>query len=42
MTEDTNHDSTLSLTADIVGAYVSKNSLPSAALTDLLAECISR
>ena len=36
MTEEANHGSTLSLTADIVGAYVSKNSLPSAALTDLI------
>jgi predicted transcriptional regulator len=36
MTEETNQDSTLSLTAEIVGAYVSKNSLPSAALTDLI------
>jgi predicted transcriptional regulator len=36
MTEETNQDSTLSLTADIVGAYVSKNSLPSAALSDLI------
>jgi predicted transcriptional regulator len=36
MTEEANRDSTLSLTADIVGAYVSKNSLPSAALTDLI------
>ena len=38
MTEEANHDSTLSLTADIVGAYVSKNSLPSAALTDLISK----
>ena len=36
MTEETSQDSTLSLTAAIVGAYVSKNSLPSAALTDLI------
>jgi predicted transcriptional regulator len=36
MTEEANPHSTLSLTADIVGAYVSKNSLPSAALTDLI------
>ena len=36
MTEQANQDSTLSLTAEIVGAYVSKNSLPSAALTDLI------
>ena len=38
MTEETNHDSTLALTADIVGAYVSKNSLPAAALTDLIGQ----
>jgi predicted transcriptional regulator len=36
MTEQANQDSTLSLTAEIVGAYVSKNSLPSAGLTDLI------
>ena len=38
MTEETKQDSTLSLTADIVGAYVSKNSLPAAALTDLIGQ----
>jgi predicted transcriptional regulator len=36
MTDEAHSASTLSLTADIVGAYVSKNSLPSAALTDLI------
>jgi predicted transcriptional regulator len=36
MTEQSNPHATLSLTADIVGAYVAKNSLPSAALTDLI------
>ena len=38
MTEETSQESTLSLTAEIVGAYVSKNSLPSAGLTDLIAQ----
>jgi predicted transcriptional regulator len=38
MTEETNQDSTLSLTADIVGAYVSRNPLPAAALTDLIGQ----
>jgi predicted transcriptional regulator len=38
MTEEANLNSTLSLTADIVGAYVSKNSLPAAALTDLIGQ----
>jgi predicted transcriptional regulator len=38
MTEEMNPDSTLSLTADIVGAYVSKNPLPAAALTDLIGQ----
>jgi predicted transcriptional regulator len=38
MTDEANYDSTLSLTADIVGAYVSKNSLPAAALTDLIGQ----
>jgi predicted transcriptional regulator len=38
MTEEANYDSTLSLTADIVGAYVSKNPLPAAALTDLIGQ----
>jgi predicted transcriptional regulator len=38
MTEQTNQDSTLSLTADIVGAYVSKNSLPASALTGLISQ----
>ena len=38
MAEETNQNSTLSLTADIVGAYVSKNSLPAAALTDLIGQ----
>ena len=38
MTEELNQDSMLSLTVDIVGAYVSKNSLPAAALTDLIAQ----
>jgi predicted transcriptional regulator len=38
MAEETNQNSTLSLTADIVGAYVSKNSLPAGALTDLIGQ----
>ena len=38
MTEETNQNSTLSLTADIVGAYVSKNPLPAAALADLIGQ----
>ena len=37
MSEGTIQDSTLSLTADIVGAYVSKNALPPATLPDLIA-----
>ena len=36
MREDTGQDATLFLTADIVGAYVSKNALPAAALTGLI------
>jgi predicted transcriptional regulator len=37
MTDETSQDSTLSLTAAIVGAYVSKNPLPPATLPDLIA-----
>ena len=38
MAEQSDQNSGLSLTADIVGAYVSKNSLPASALTDLVAQ----
>ncbi len=38
MAEQANQDSTLSLTAEIVGAYVSKNSLPAIALADLIGQ----
>jgi predicted transcriptional regulator len=38
MTEESNQGFTVSLTADIVGAYVSKNSLPAAELTDLISQ----
>lgn len=36
MTEEIKNDAVLSLTADIVSAYVSKNPLPTAALPDLI------
>ena len=38
MTEDTTQDNVLSLTAEIVSAYVSKNSLPTAALSGLIGQ----
>jgi MucR family transcriptional regulator, transcriptional regulator of exopolysaccharide biosynthesis len=38
MTEESNQNSTLSLTADIVGAYVSKNPLPASSLTGLISQ----
>jgi predicted transcriptional regulator len=38
MTEETTQDNVLSLTADIVSAYVSKNSLPTAALPGLIGQ----
>jgi predicted transcriptional regulator len=38
MTEETTQDNVLSLTAEIVSAYVSKNSLPTAALPGLIGQ----
>ena len=38
MTDDTTQDNVLSLTAEIVSAYVSKNSLPTAALPGLIGQ----
>ena len=38
MTEETTQDNMLSLTAEIVSAYVSKNSLPTAALPGLIGQ----
>jgi predicted transcriptional regulator len=36
MTDETTRNSLLSLTADVVGAYVAKNAVPAGTLTDLI------